>query len=248
VSRLLVIPAAGRGSRLGFDGPKALCPVNGRTMLEHLLARYAPLIHEVVVVAAPEALDAIGAVVRAGSVPGTCVVQARPEGMLPAILCATPVVERRRPEEVWITWCDQIAISATTVARLGDEMTSNSSATFVFPTVMQSPPYIHFARDEDGRLCAVLQRREGDPLPATGESDAGLFAMRGRTFLEDLGRYGSLAAASPGTGERNFLPFIPWLAQTAEVRTFPLTDPLEAVGVNTPADLAALEAYLRARP
>ena len=139
MSRLLVIPAAGRGTRLGFNGPKALCPVNGRTMLEHLLARYAPVVDEVVVVAAPEALDAIGTRIRTGVVPGTCVVQVRPEGMLPAIRCAAPVVERRQPDEVWITWCDQVAISATTVARLADEIAADPSAALVFPTVCSRP-------------------------------------------------------------------------------------------------------------
>lgn len=247
MSRLLVIPAAGRGSRLGFDGPKALCPVNGRPMLAHLLDRYAPLVDHVVVVAAPTARAPIESVLAAGPLAATCVVQDQPLGMLPAIRCAAPVVAGHAADQVWITWCDQVAISSATVTRLARELDVHEAAALVFPTVRQSPPYIHFARSADGRIVAVRQRREGDPMPDVGESDAGLFALRASVFLDDLATYDAGASASAGTGERNFLPFIPWLARTAQVVTFPLDDPHEAIGINTPADLTRLEVYLRER-
>ncbi len=84
-------------------------------------------------------------------------------------------------------------------------------------------------------------------MPPVGESDAGLFGMRRDTFLRQLRAYDAETPVSDGTRERNFLPFIPWLAQSAEVRTFALGDPNEATGINTPDDLHALEAYLRGR-
>jgi hypothetical protein len=49
------------------------------------------------------------------------------------------------------------------------------------------------------------------------------------------------------TRERNFLPFIPWLARTHAVVTFPCEHPMEAIGVNTPEDLARVERYLQQR-
>ena len=42
-TRVLIVPAAGRGQRLGSSVPKVLVPVNGRPMLHHLLDLYAPL-------------------------------------------------------------------------------------------------------------------------------------------------------------------------------------------------------------
>ena len=54
-------------------------------------------------------------------------------------------------------------------------------------------------------------------------------------------------AAAAGTGERNFLPFIPWIAARAPVVTFPCTDEREAIGVNTPEELALVEEYLKER-
>jgi bifunctional N-acetylglucosamine-1-phosphate-uridyltransferase/glucosamine-1-phosphate-acetyltransferase GlmU-like protein len=246
MSRMLVIPAAGRGSRLGWDGPKALCPIGGRPMLDWILDRYAGVVDRVVIVAAPAAVARVRAHIAGSATPIDIAVQEEPTGMLPAILCAQHVIAREQPDQVWITWCDQLGISDTTVARLANLLDADDSA-LVFPTVRQSPPYIHFARESDGRIARVLQRREGDAMPAAGESDAGLFALKGETYLGDLPAYGALAPESGGTRERNFLPFIPWLSARKTVRTFDLIDPREALGVNTPDDLRAMENYLRDR-
>src|SRR5215467_13283376 len=52
-ARLLVIPAAGAGSRLGGDTPKVLVPVAGRAMIDHLLVIYRAWISSAVIVAHP---------------------------------------------------------------------------------------------------------------------------------------------------------------------------------------------------
>jgi hypothetical protein len=216
-------------------------------MLGHLLGRYAEIVDRIVVVAAPDGLDAIRAYLATTAPQVSCVVQPAPTGMLPAILCARGAIEDSRPDEVWVTWCDQIAMSAATVDRLALEMARDPAAALAFPTVPQSPPYIHFARDDQGTIVRVLQHREGDEMPAHGESDAGLFALRLDTFLGRLVDYDRETPASSGTRERNFLPFIPWLAARALVRTFPAVSQEEAIGVNTPDDIRALEAYLGGR-
>jgi bifunctional N-acetylglucosamine-1-phosphate-uridyltransferase/glucosamine-1-phosphate-acetyltransferase GlmU-like protein len=248
MKRMLVIPAAGRGSRLGFEGPKALCPVGGRPMIDYLVERYVSLIDRIVVVASPGAVGAFNRHLASCPVPADCVVQPEPNGMLPAILCARPLIAAHQPAHVWVTWCDQIGISDDTVHRLASEAERHPDAALILPTVKQEPPYIHLERDASGRIVRVLHRRDGDEMPPSGESDAGLFDLRVDTYLERLVEYDRSALVSLATGERNFLPFIPWLAAQAEVRSFPLTDAREAIGINTAADLLTLEAYLRERP
>jgi 2-C-methyl-D-erythritol 4-phosphate cytidylyltransferase len=54
VRRLLVIVAAGSGTRLGRDLPKALVPVGGTPILDRALRAFEPLALDDVVVAAPE--------------------------------------------------------------------------------------------------------------------------------------------------------------------------------------------------
>jgi bifunctional UDP-N-acetylglucosamine pyrophosphorylase/glucosamine-1-phosphate N-acetyltransferase len=216
-------------------------------MIDHLFERYSALVDHFVVVVAPAAVPAFEQYLRTTPHRAECVVQAEPAGMLPAVLCAQRVIAAQRPDHIWVTWCDQIAISAQTVQRLAEEMERHPDAALVFPTVRQQPPYIHFARNSSSRIVDVLQRREGDNLPPAGESDAGLFALRLDAYLDSLIEYDRLAPAGAASGERNFLPFIPWLAERATVRTFALTDGREAVGINTPDDLRNVETYLLER-
>ena len=241
--RALVIPAAGRGSRLGSDLPKVLVPVAGRPMLEHLLRRYREHVAGTVVVVSPAAAAAVRAYCEAQDAGVTTAVQPHPTGMLDAILAAGSAVRALQPDRVWITWCDQLAIRPATLARLAVFEAQHADAAILLPTARRPEPYIHFPRDASGRIAGVQQRREGDAMPPVGESDAGLFSLSAAAF-EALDTFGAATVAGAGTAERNFLPFIPWMAQRGPVITFPCTDPFEAVGVNTPDDLRQVERYL----
>lgn len=243
--RTLVVPAAGSGSRLGARGPKFLAEANGRPLIEWVVAVHAPHVSDVVLIVSPQWVESAVAHARNWALPTTVVVQETATGMLDAILRALPGVDAGASERVWITWCDQIAIHPATAAVLASPQEERAALTF--PTVVSSPPYIHFDRDEHGAIVRVRQRREGDEMPSAGEGDAGLFSLSRHAFLRDLPAFASGASSGAGTGERNFLPFIPWLARHAHVSTFPCVDALEAVGVNTADDLRRLEAYLKGR-
>jgi NDP-sugar pyrophosphorylase family protein len=218
--------------------------VGGRPMLDWLDDIYRAHVDRFVVVAHPSFADEIR---RWGRREGNVdvVEQPSPTGMLDAILLASPVVSQTAPEWIWITWCDQIGVLPATVERLDQETASGRA--MVLPTVLRPDPYIHLQRDVDGHIVRVLHRREGDSMPPEGESDMGLFALSRDAFEHDLAQYSREAAIGDGTGERNFLPFIPWLSSRATVATFPSTDPMEALGVNTPEDLRTMEAWLRTR-
>ena len=244
--RLLVIPAAGLGTRLQSSCPKALVPVNGRPMLDHLADLYAPFVDYSVIVAHPSfAADVEAWADEAGY--SEVVQQPSPTGMLDAILLAAPAVMRLCPDSIWITWCDQIGVLPATVQRLADISSPEPPPALVLPTVRRRDPYIHFARDAGGRIAGVLHRREGDVMPDEGESDMGLFALSRSAFDRELHQYASEVVPGRSTGERNFLPFIVWLSSRARVITFPCTDPMEAVGINTPEELQQVAEWLRRR-
>ena len=81
-------------------------------------------------------------------------------------------------------------------------------------------------------------------MPQTGMSDAGLFSLSRDAFETWLPEYARVAQPGAETGERNFLPFLPWLAGRARVGTFEI-DVQEAQGINTPEDLVAVEQRMR---
>jgi bifunctional UDP-N-acetylglucosamine pyrophosphorylase/glucosamine-1-phosphate N-acetyltransferase len=247
MSRLLVIPAAGLGSRLGAGVPKVLVRVAGATMLDRLLTLYKGAIDRVAIVVNPSFAEEVRRHVAGhrDAAQIECVVQPAPTGMLDAILLGVPFAARYRPSSVWVTWCDQVAVHPRTIERLAAHTSSEAHDALVMPTVTRPDPYIHLQRDTAGRIVRVLHRREGDVMPQAGESDMGLFAMSPRAYGEQLPVYAQAVEVGRATGERNFLPFIPWLARTDTVTTFPCEDPMEAVGINTPEELAMTERYLR---
>lgn len=245
---VLIIPAAGAGTRLQSTTPKVLSPVNGRPMIDHLFDRYRHAVQRVVLVVHPSFeievrrhVDKIGA-----GFDVQYAQQPEPTGMLDAILLASDAAQRQPAARVWITWCDQIGIHPDTVAMLHRVSQENAGAPAIVPTSRQAPPYIHFDRDSNGRITAIRQRREGDEMPEIGESDMGLFSLSPHAYFNLLPQFGREATQATSTRERNFLPFLPWLVQRGHsVLTFPSTHELEAIGVNTPDDRRRLEAYLR---
>jgi bifunctional UDP-N-acetylglucosamine pyrophosphorylase / glucosamine-1-phosphate N-acetyltransferase len=217
-------------------------------MIQHLLRLYASVVDRVAVVVAPAAVGALSAVLAEHSVPASVLVQQTPTGMLDAIMLACDDVRARRPRRVLITWCDQVAISPDTVSRVVAASGLEPEPSLVLPTCRQRDPYVHLDRDPQGRITRVLHRREGDAMPPEGESDAGVFDLSVRAYLESLPQYAREPEIGARTGERNFVPFVAWMARQGGVVTVPCADPEEAVGINTPDELALVEAHLRARP
>jgi len=245
MQRLMIIPAAGSGTRLGADVPKLMVPVDGRPMLDHLLELYAPLIDHFYVVVSPRAQAMVNDHLAGLEYPVTVTVQDAPTGMLDAIMVPLPLLAARRPVQVWVTWCDQVAIRPQTAQRLAQAVAENPAALLVLPTMQREQPYIHLERDATGTIRRILHAREGDAMPALGESDMGLFVMSDSGCFDWLPRYASAVESGAGTGERNFLPFIAWAGQHGQVCTIPGTFPEECIGVNTPEELAQVTRWLR---
>lgn len=244
MNRVLVVPAAGRGSRLGSDLPKLLVPVNGRPMIDYIFDRYRAVVSRFLLVVSPVARGVVSQHCQGRAEQIELLEQEIPTGMLDAILVPQGRIRELGPDQVWITWCDQIAVEGATVVRLADAMSASPQPSLAFPTVKCDQPYIHFARDDRGVITGVLQRREGDAMPPRGEGDIGLFALSAEAYLTDLPAYAASASPGRATGERNFLPFIPWLAREGRVGTVAASGEVEAVGINTPEELARVARHL----
>ena len=244
---MLIIPAAGLGTRLRSATPKILLPVNGKAMVDWLLDLYGPVVRQFVLILHPSFETAVREHCR-GRSRVAYVRQDHPTGMLDAILAPLEHVRDAAPDRIWITWCDQIAIHPETMKELARLSREHATAPMIFPTARRPAPYIHIVRDGDGRIIDVRHRREGDAMPEVGESDMGLFSLSAEAYFAQLPQFAAEARQSARTGERNFLPFITWLSQReADVLTFPCRDEREAIGINTSDDLEAIERYLRER-
>lgn len=240
----VVIPAAGRGSRLGYDHPKVLFPIMGKPMIVRMLELFQPFCARSVVVVSPAGRSEIQMATR--DLGPELVLQPEPLGMAHAIQQAEKQV--KTPMTV-VVWGDQVTLRPETLklAMLAHE--KRPSAKLTLPTVIQDEPYIQFVRDAHGKLLRVLQRREGEISDPQGETDCGLFLFDTERLFQVLaaGRQSQLAMGK-STGEFNLLPLLPLFeAGPASVATVRVAEPEETLGVNTPEDALRAERILSER-
>ena len=246
----MIIPAAGRGTRLQYDGPKLLFPIKGKPLIEYLLRRYQPYVDRFFIVINPLDEDQVRTAIKSLDYPVELGFQPEPTGMLDAIMAPFDMLCSQPVEQVWITWCDQIGITDKTAKAMSDYLIVTETPCLVFPTYHKPEPYIHLKRDECGTIVEVLHLREGDAMPEIGENDCGLFAMDGKTYVEDLKAFSDHgleamerqhgSAIGQQTKERNFLPFIQWMGDRGNVVTYTAQGPFETVGINTLEDAEVL--------
>jgi bifunctional N-acetylglucosamine-1-phosphate-uridyltransferase/glucosamine-1-phosphate-acetyltransferase GlmU-like protein len=240
-----VVPAAGRGTRLGYDLPKILYPIAERPILAWLIDLLGSHCGRLVFVLSPEGREPVERALP-GLIPGRfdVVVQEVPTGMGDAVKLALGAV---RSEHVTIVWGDQVALRPESVdicmrlhqGRLQPDVTC--------PVVLRERPYIHFDRDDAGRITGLRQAREGDVMPDTGESDTGFFCFRTEALRGLLGQLRDDAdARGRGTGEFNLLPVIPLAARRSLTVLTPRIMTLEeTIGVNSRDDAMVIEGFIR---
>lgn len=234
-----VIPAAGKGSRLGSAGPKILAPLNDQeTIWSVLQARLAPLVDHIHLVLSPEGTQ--GFPILPPHVSSS--IQPQPIGMGDAIFGARPFWEMY--DAILIVWGDQVFVSTDTLSRALSALTLPDGHA-VLPLTRMSDPYVEYVF-EGARLTKVLQSREGDKTTPNGFSDVGTFLLGTRGLTSAWKDYLSKAAPGSQTGEINFLPFLPFLSENGwTVTPLEVADPVEARGINTPEDLSFFRTLYR---
>jgi hypothetical protein len=146
-------------------------------------------------------------------------------------------------------WGDQVFVSHDTlrraIAALGD-----GGRQAVLPVTRMAAPYVEYVF-EDRRLTKVLLTREGDTTTPNGFSDVGTFLLGTPSLKAEwddfLSRtHGGLKGSK--TGEINFLPFLPYLAEQGWIFTpVEVADATEARGINTQEDLAFFQKLYKDR-
>ena len=236
-----VVPAAGRGSRLGLDVPKVFAPIlPALTIWDAIHGKLAPVAAHTVLILSPEGLayarDHADAIDLAQTELGEQLV---PRGMGDAIFGCAPLWQAY--ENILIVWGDQFNLSPRTMRACLDLHFAGAAPGLTLPLVRMPQPYVEYIFDDAQRLREIRQAREGDACAPNGLADVGMFLLTGGARLqEEWSRYAARAATGAATGEINFLPFLAHLSTQAgwTVNRYETDDPAEAIGINTPDDLA----------
>ena len=238
-----VIPAAGIGSRLGFNHPKVLFPILGKTILEHLLETVGSVCCRVVLVLSPAGAPLVQEKINQLNVQNVSVVlQREPVGMADAILQAEEKVETKN---TLVVWGDQVTLKKDTLQACAYCHDSRSNSMLTLPTILLRDPYIHFERDEKQRLTRVFQAREENIPNKIGENDCGLFFFETKELFRLLKSASKRDNCGKKTGEFNLLPLLPDFDQLpGNVVTIRIEDESEALGINTREDAEKAEHIL----
>jgi bifunctional UDP-N-acetylglucosamine pyrophosphorylase / glucosamine-1-phosphate N-acetyltransferase len=235
-----VVLAAGKGTRMRSDLPKVLHPLRGRPMVAYVVdaLRHAGVRRPLIVVG-PESgpvRDALG--------PGLdFVVQREPRGSGHALMHAIPRLRGRTV--ALVVNGDMPLVSPDTLRALRLRVRDGAVAAIAAGTPADTPPYGRILRAADGRFLRIVEDADATPEEAAiREVNAGFYCVRVAEIAQALRRI----RPSNRQGEFYLPDAINVLAADGrEVAVVPVTDPEELVGVNTRAELPAVDGILRRR-
>ena len=238
-----IVPAAGRGTRLGAEVPKVFVPLSPHATIWNVLHdALTPLADRIVLVLSPAGrayVEKNRAAFPAGSFEKTEIaLQPEPRGMGDAIFGASALWHDA--DDLLVVWGDQVNLSRKTLEACLALHAAPAGPQLTLPVVRQAKPYVEYVFDGN-QLTKVRQSREGDACTPNGFSDVGVFLLSGgEPLLSEWQQYRAATASGSVTGEINFLPFLAHLSMVARwpVNRYETSDPAEAIGLNTPGELA----------
>lgn len=230
----VIIPAAGMGSRMNQEIPKALTPFLDSTFLGWQLQKLRFLPSKIFVVVAPSQLDTFKRYRELNGLEFEIVTQDVGKGSYYAIKAAMQFVTSKY---VLVCWVDQVGLSESLLIQASNSV-QIKGVDAVIPLIHKEHPYVKIHRTSGGKLTRWEYQREGD-VPTSGFSDLGLFVLRTEKLLKAMQSIrGETKMISPLTKELNFLDFLCEFGDVNEIKFLISQDDLNSVAVNTAAELS----------
>jgi len=240
-----IILAAGKGTRMGGEQPKVLFEVAGRPMVHWVLeaCREAGAERLVVVVGfqADRVRDALA------DEPGVeFVLQERQLGTGHAVMMAEPAYAGRAAEDTFVVAGDMPLLKGSTLAELLSAHRAAGAAASLATGELDDPTgYGRIIRDARGEFAAIVEQKDAtEPQRAIREVNPSCYCFRSDRLFSLLRRLGTDNAQ----GEY-YITDVLGLARSAgqTVAVVKAVGGDEAEGINTPEQLARVDAMLRAR-
>jgi bifunctional UDP-N-acetylglucosamine pyrophosphorylase/glucosamine-1-phosphate N-acetyltransferase len=233
-----VVMAGGIGTRMKSATPKHLHPVLGRRMVDWVVeAARGAGVERIVVVASPATRELYEGVDVA--------VQEEPRGTGDAVRCAREALGEF-DGDVLVLNGDVPALRPETIAALVDtHRAAGAAATVLSFEPADAAAYGRIVRDATGGLARIVEARDASPEElALGEVNSGIYVFDAAKLWPALERL----TPQNAQGELYVTDTLGILVGDGETCAVQLAeDPLEADGINTRAELAAVTARLRDR-
>jgi bifunctional UDP-N-acetylglucosamine pyrophosphorylase/glucosamine-1-phosphate N-acetyltransferase len=239
---LAIILAAGEGTRMRSERPKALHPVAGRSMLGHVLAAVSAAGASRVAVVIGPGRDDVAAEAKRGLPEAEIFVQNERLGTAHAVLAARAALARPS-DDVVVAFADTPLIGADTLQKLRAPLAAGV-AVAVLGFEARDPSGYGRLLVRDGRLAAIREDRDASPEErAISFCNAGLMAIRGDLALGLLERVDRRNVQ----GEYYLTDAVALAAAMGHAAEAVVAPEDEVLGINDRAQLAEAERAMQGR-
>jgi len=242
---LVVVLAAGQGSRMRSATPKVLFNIAGCSLLGHVLAAAAPLQAAETRVVVGHGRELVEAHLRSAHAAAEPVYQPVQGGTGQAVRLALEDTELDDDATVLVLAGDTPLLTTATLRRLID-VRRDSAAAVILTALVENPfGYGRVLRENDGSVTRIVEERDATPEQrAVHEINTGVFAFAAGPLRMALGRL----RTDNSQGEEYLTDAVADLVGQAQpVRAVSVADPGEAAGINDRVQLAAAGSTMRHR-
>lgn len=242
-SLLIVVLAAGKGTRMKSDLPKVLHEVGNRSMLGHVLALAKDAgADRLAVVVGPD-MDNVRAEAERLAPGAEVFVQAEQRGTADAVLAARTAIAAHQGD-VLVLYADTPLIEAATVARLRQRLDAGAGVAVLGFEAADPAGYGRLLTDAEGGLVAIREEKDArDTERAVRLCNSGVLAFRLPDLAGLLGRIGNANAK----GEFYLTDAVEIARADGHAPTVVVCGEDEVLGVNARDQLAAAEAIWQRR-
>jgi bifunctional UDP-N-acetylglucosamine pyrophosphorylase/glucosamine-1-phosphate N-acetyltransferase len=237
-----VLLAAGQGTRMKSAMPKVLHPIAGKPMLWYALQGVKAATSEKPVVVVGSAAEAVSKYVDDQA---ECVQQNPQLGTAHAVLQARSLL-KDRTQYVLIVYADMPLLRPETLNRLVEVQKQNRGPLSLLTVQADDPRgFGRLLRDADGSVAAVIEEYVATPEQLEiRELNAGVYCFLAAWLWDALDRI----PKNPQKGEYYLTDAVALAVRDGlAVNAVRIPDATEAIGINTRAHLAQVEAAMRAR-
>jgi bifunctional UDP-N-acetylglucosamine pyrophosphorylase / glucosamine-1-phosphate N-acetyltransferase len=189
-SCLVIVLAAGEGTRMRSARPKVLHSVAGRSLLGHVLTAVAEFgAGSTAIVVGPDQ-DAVAAEARRMLPQAACFVQQERLGTAHAVLSARSAIDRR-PDDILIVYGDTPLLRPATLERLRAPLAAGAAVAVLGFRPADPTGYGRLITQGD-QLVAIREQADASVQElAIGLCNAGMMALAGKSALSILERIGN---------------------------------------------------------
>lgn len=195
-----VVCAAGRGTRLEFNGPKTLYPIANKTILEWILGELPPEINLLTLVCSPSQAPVFEEFIQLKlerlNLGVRLVLQPNAIGTADAVYRA---ISTSAASHCIIAWGDQIGLVRATFDKV-IEKNAQAEYGMVLPMIESYSPYVNFEFNEKFEIVSFNETKK------TGKSDKYAYTDCG-TFLVNRGQFSRFLEETVYAQEEDILEY-----------------------------------------